>query len=153
LCIPEALSVKEREFISRVIAATHARVDWIILGAWPAAWLPMVAETVRWQEERMSPEQLHQLRADIAIIFRLNCDHNRFKDDYQAVQLAACGIAIWLAMSLHCTTISPSGALKLTLRSGRTKSLMPTAVVSQREISAFIYDRESIPEVIRRLFM
>lgn len=154
LCIPEALSVKEREFISRVIAATHARVDWIILGAWPAAWLPMVAETVRWQEERMSPEQLHQLRADIAIIFRLNCDHNRFKDDYQAVQLAACGIAILASdvPSLHNNL--PFRRLKADPQVWQNEIVNADRyVVSQREISTFIYDRESIPEVIRGLFM
>ncbi|WP_407220773.1 glycosyltransferase [Enterobacter sp. CPE_E1214] len=154
LCIPEALSVKEREFISRIIAATHTRVDWIILGAWPAAWLPMVAETVRWRGERMSPEQLHQLQADIAIIFRLNSDQNRFKDDYQAVQLAACGIGILASDVPSLQNDLPFRRLNADPQVWQNEIANANShVVSQREINAFIYHRESIPEVVRRLFM
>ena len=114
----------------------------------------MVAETVRWHGEWMSPEQLHQLRADIAIIFRLNSDHNRFKDDYQAVQLAACGIAIVSSdvPSLHNDL--PFRRLKADPQVWQNEIVNADSyAVSQQEIDAFIYDRESIPEVIRRLFM
>lgn len=102
----------------------------------------------------MSPEQLHQLQADTAIIFRLNSDQNRFKDDYQAVQLAACGIAIVASdvPSLHNDL--PFRRLKADPQVWQEEiANADSHVVSQQEINSFIYHRESIPEVVRRLFM
>lgn len=154
LCIPEELSEKERVFMGRIIAATCQSLDWVLLGSWPKAWLPLVAETVRWQGERMSPEQLRALRVHTAVLFRQNSDHNRFKDDYLAVQLAASGcVVIASDVPSLCNSLS---ILRLKADPQQWQQTLLTAVntaVSATELEPYLWDPQNIPAIVRSLFM
>lgn len=154
LCIPELLSEKEQEFMARIMAATRECVDWIVLGTWPKAWLPLVTETVRWQGEGLSAIQLSHLKIDTAVIFRQQNEYNRFKDDYLAVQLAASGCVVIISdvISLHNSV--PLLRLKADPKqwqqaviSGEMTRVVPA------DLKAYVWDPLAIPDVIRTLFM
>lgn len=154
LCIPEGLSEKEREFMGRIIAATRQSLDWVLLGSWPKAWLPLVAETVRWQHGGLSPEQLCALRIHTAVLFRQNSDHNRFKDDYLAVQLAATGILVLASDVPSLRNDLPILRLKADPQQWQQALLsVLTSEVSATDLKPYVWDPHSVPERIRALFI
>ena len=154
LCIPGSLSDKEREFVGRIIAATREHLDWVLLGNWPKAWIPLVAETVRWQGERLSGEQLQRLRIHSAVLFRQNSDHNRFKDDYLAVQLVAGGCRVIVSDVPSLRNALPILRLKADPQQWQ-QALINTErnPVSADELRPYIWDPQNIPTAIRTLFM
>ncbi len=156
LCIPSGYCEKELEFVGRVIAATHENIDWVIVGEWPKSWIPLVAETVRWQKAGITQTQLHKLQVDAAVIFRGNGDNNRFCDDYLMIQLAASGIAI-----VASDVSSLRNALPV-LRLKADPQQWMRAIECLNEINTETYnavlddyrwDPEKIPEIVRELFL
>lgn len=153
LCIPEGLSEKEREFMGRIIAATRQNLDWVLLGSWPKAWLPLVAETVRWQNGGISPEQLRALRIHTAVLFRQNSDHNRFKDDYLAVQLAASGCVVIASDVSSLRNDLPILRLKADPQQWQQALLSVVATdVSSRDLQPYVWDPQCVPDIICSLF-
>jgi len=154
LCIPEELSEKEREFMGRIIAATRQSLDWVLLGSWPKAWLPLVAETVRWQNGGISSAQLRALRIQTAVLFRQNSDHNRFKDDWLAVQLAASGCVVIASDVPSLRNALPILRLKADPQQWQQTLLTVAATeVSARDLQPYIWDPQCVPAFIQSLFM
>ena len=156
LCIPGGYCEKECEFIGRVIAATRASVDWVILGEWPKSWIPLVAETVRWQEEGLTQTQVHALHIDAAAIFRGNTDNNRFSDDYLMIQLATCGIAIVASDVPSLRNSLPAVRLKADPQqwiNAIEKVNITHSEAYHQELKEYQWDPESIPLIIREMFM
>lgn len=153
LCIPEGLSEKEREFMGRIIAATRQNLDWVLLGSWPKAWLPLVAETVRWQNGGVSTEQLRALRIQTTVLFRQNSDHNRFKDDYLAVQLAASGCVVIASDVPSLRNDLPILRLKADPQQWQQALLSVAATdVSSRDLQPYVWDPLCVPDIICSLF-
>jgi len=154
LCIPGTLSEKEREFMGRIIAATRQNLDWVLLGSWPKAWLPLVAETVRWQNGGISSGQLRALRIHTAVLFRQNSDHNRFKDDYLAVQLAASGCVVIASDVPSLRNDLPILRLKADPQQWQQALLsVLTPEVSATDLQPYVWNPHSVPALIQSLFM
>lgn len=155
LCIPEGLSEKEREFMGRIIAATRQSLDWVLLGSWPKAWLPLVEETVRWQDGGgVSHEQLRALRIHTAVLFRQNSDHNRFKDDYLAVQLAASGCVVIVSDVPSLNNDLPILRLKADPQQWQQALLSVVATdVTATHLQPYVWDLQRVPDLLQSLFI
>lgn len=92
LCITHYLEEKDCQLLDAAIVSYSDQLDWIILGDSPKAWLPYIAETHRYFDERRLVKQLASLSIDFAVVPRSSIDENRFKDNFCLMQLAACSI-------------------------------------------------------------
>jgi len=92
LCITHYLEEKDCQLLDAAIASYSDQLDWIILGDSPKTWLPYIAETHRYFDERRLVKQLASLSIDFAVVPRSSIDENRFKDNFCLMQLAACSI-------------------------------------------------------------
>lgn len=92
LCDTQELSDADVRFFAHVVQETASFIDWVIRGEVPASWLPAVSEVHRAVPGPVAVDVLSALNVNGAVLFRLNLDENRFKDDltllhYQAARL------------------------------------------------------------------
>lgn len=86
------MSGEDARFFHQIVATTSSFIDWIVWGAVPEGWMPFICSSHRAGTCTISLHDLDRLQLNIAVLFRLNSEENRFKDDYLLLQLQAAGI-------------------------------------------------------------
>lgn len=92
LCDTLQLSDADKRFFAPVINETAGFIDWVIRGDVPAGWFAGVSEIHRTHSVLVNADDIISLQVNLAVLFRLNNDENRFKDNlpllhYQAASL------------------------------------------------------------------
>ncbi|WP_416412247.1 glycosyltransferase family 2 protein [Pantoea sp. App145] len=94
LCDTRELSAADVRFFACVVSETSAFIDWVIRGAAPASWLGSICEIHRVAPGPVSADELASLHVNMAVLFRLNLDENRGKDDLSLLHYQAAGLPV-----------------------------------------------------------
>ncbi|ADU69675.1 glycosyltransferase family 2 protein [Pantoea sp. At-9b] len=94
LCETSQLSAADVRFFARVVSETATFIDWVIRGAAPASWIESISEIHRTESGAVTANELISLNVDMAVLFRLNQDENRGKDDLSLLDYQAAGLPV-----------------------------------------------------------
>lgn len=94
LCETSQLTAADVRFFAQVVSETATFIDWVIRGTAPTSWLESISEIHRAAPGPVTVEELTRLNVNLAVLFRLNQDENRGKDDLSLLDYQAAGLPV-----------------------------------------------------------